>query len=99
MTVGTAPVRYQLNADNTVLRDVLHRLWDYRCYACGTPKDFTDVQIDHLIARNLTPANRTTVLHGYDCPPSSTSTGRRTSPRSAATATVRRATITPRRSR
>ncbi|MCP3785279.1 HNH endonuclease [Micromonospora sp. A3M-1-15] len=69
MTVGTAPVRYQPNADNTVLRDVLHRLWDYRCYACGTPKDFTDAQIDHLIARNLTPANRATVLHGYGLPP------------------------------
>ncbi len=32
---------------------MLWRIWNYRCYWCGEPKDFTDTQIDHIIPRSI----------------------------------------------
>lgn len=49
--------KYQPNGNNGVLRWVLYDGWDYRCYSCNRPKDFTDTQIDHLIPQRL-PAGR-----------------------------------------
>ena len=42
-------VRYKVNDDNSLLRFVLHELWEYKCYWCNTPKDYNDIQIDHII--------------------------------------------------
>ncbi|MFD3997124.1 HNH endonuclease [Streptomyces sp. NPDC058583] len=44
-------VRYR-SWGSPVLKLVLHRLWDSRCYRCHRPKDFNDVQIDHIIPRD-----------------------------------------------
>jgi hypothetical protein len=45
--------KYQPNGNNGVLRSVLYDSWDFRCYSCNRPKDFTDTQIDHLIPQKL----------------------------------------------
>jgi hypothetical protein len=49
-----ANVRYG-SGDNSVLRYVLHELWSSRCYRCHHPKDFNDIQIDHIIPRHVGP--------------------------------------------
>lgn len=53
--------KYQPNGNNGVLRSVLYDAWNYRCYSCNRPKDFTDTQIDHLIPQTL-PAGRLTAV-------------------------------------
>lgn len=47
-------IRYRVGGDNLVLRSVIHRLWEYKCYWCGWPKDFNDIDIDHIIPRTAT---------------------------------------------
>ena len=42
-------VRYQVNGDNLVLRFVIYNLWGYKCYWCLAPKDFNNIQLDHII--------------------------------------------------
>ena len=36
-----------------MLRLVLYNLWGSRCYRCQRPKDFNDIQIDHIIPRHV----------------------------------------------
>jgi hypothetical protein len=43
---------YRVGSDNSVLRSVLYDLWDYKCYWCSRPKDYNDVQIDHIIPQS-----------------------------------------------
>ncbi|MFJ3214259.1 HNH endonuclease [Streptomyces flaveolus] len=49
-------VRYRSGGDNSILKLMLLKQWQHRCYMCGRPKDFTDTQIDHLIPQNSSPA-------------------------------------------
>ncbi|MBZ6142525.1 HNH endonuclease [Streptomyces olivaceus] len=49
-------VRYRSGGDNSILKMVLLKQWQNRCYMCGRPKDFTDTQIDHLIPQSSSPA-------------------------------------------
>ncbi|MEU3093143.1 HNH endonuclease [Streptomyces massasporeus] len=49
-------VRYRNGGDNSVLKMILLEQWQYRCYMCGRPKDFTDTQIDHLIPQSFSAA-------------------------------------------
>jgi hypothetical protein len=49
-----ADVRYQVSGDNSILKLVLYRLWNKRCYWCMTPVVFRDAQIDHAIPRSVT---------------------------------------------
>lgn len=46
-------VRYRVSGDNSVLRFVLYDLWKIKCYWCGRPKDYCDVQIDHIIPQTV----------------------------------------------
>lgn len=50
-------VRYIPHADNAVLRDALYEVWGLKCYLCGRPKLFQDIQIDHLIAHTIAAAD------------------------------------------
>ena len=50
----TDEIRYRVGGDNLVLRSVLHRLWEYKCYWCGWLKDFNDIEIDHIVPRTAT---------------------------------------------
>lgn len=47
-----ADVRYQVSGDNSILKLVLYRLWNKRCYWCMTSVVFRDAQIDHAIPRS-----------------------------------------------
>lgn len=52
----TPPVRFGASTErNAILRSALAQVVSYRCYACREPHDFTDLEIDHLIARTTTP--------------------------------------------
>lgn len=46
-------VKYKVNGDNSVLRSVLYDLWGGRCYWCGRPKQYGDVDIDHIVPRTI----------------------------------------------
>jgi hypothetical protein len=46
-------IRYRVNGENSVLRSVLYDLWAYKCYWCSRPKDYNDVQIDHIIPQTM----------------------------------------------
>jgi hypothetical protein len=51
---GKGTVRYGGDSDsNTQLRSALAQVGSYRCYSCGEPKPFSDLQIDHLIAQSI----------------------------------------------
>ncbi|GHJ47108.1 hypothetical protein Cs7R123_44500 [Catellatospora sp. TT07R-123] len=41
--------------DNTPLRWSLFKAWDERCYSCGRPLTFPEVEIDHIIPRDTDP--------------------------------------------
>ncbi|GAA0895987.1 hypothetical protein GCM10009558_083270 [Virgisporangium aurantiacum] len=45
-----------------MLRDVLHRLWKSKCHSCDQPKDYTDIQIDHLIPKKISAQQRRNLL-------------------------------------
>ncbi|MEU8320659.1 hypothetical protein AB0C33_20080 [Nonomuraea sp. NPDC048881] len=44
-------VRYG-GGDNSVLRLVLHNTWGKKCYWCGDPKEFNDIEIDHILPQD-----------------------------------------------
>lgn len=46
-------VRYKANGDNALLRFVLYDIWEYKCYWCGTPKDYNEIQIGHIIPQTV----------------------------------------------
>lgn len=48
---GTDRIRYG-NGNNSVLRLILYNLWKHRCYWCQRPKDFNEVQIDHILPKH-----------------------------------------------
>jgi hypothetical protein len=68
---GRAPVagsvRYG-SGDTSVLRLVLYRLWGLRCYRCHRPKDFNDIQIDHIIPRHTSPERLAELVLQYGLP-------------------------------
>lgn len=49
-------IRYRFGeADkNSILRLALLEAWGHRCYWCTEPKDFADIQIDHIIPHTIT---------------------------------------------
>ena len=52
----TSPVRFGNSTElNAVLRSALAQVSNYRCFLCSEPRDFADLEIDHLIARTTTP--------------------------------------------
>jgi hypothetical protein len=64
----TKSVRYRDGDSNTALRDALHRMWKSKCFSCTRPKDFTDIQIDHLIPKTTTAKRRATLLQTFQLP-------------------------------
>jgi hypothetical protein len=44
---------YVDGGDNSVLRFALYEAWGPRCYWCTQPRDFTEIQIDHIIPKRL----------------------------------------------
>jgi hypothetical protein len=46
-------VRYHGDNRDLVLRFVLYTAWAHRCYWCREPKPFTDIEIDHILPKNL----------------------------------------------
>lgn len=61
-------VRYRVGGDNSLLRAVLHKVWDYKCYWCGWLKDFNDVEIDHIIPRNVSDERLQYLTRQFDLP-------------------------------
>ncbi|MFE3197908.1 HNH endonuclease [Embleya sp. NPDC059237] len=66
--MATETVSYG-GGDNSVLRLVLYRLWRHRCYWCDTPKEFNDIEIDHIIPQSVG-AKELKVLGAEYCLPS-----------------------------
>lgn len=64
-------VRYIKGGDNRILRLVLHLAWKTICYRCNTPKDFTDIQIDHILPSSWSDEKRADHLARLliDCDP------------------------------
>ncbi len=46
-------VRYRQGASNVVLREALLRVWGDRCYWCKGSATFRDVEIDHIVPKDL----------------------------------------------
>ncbi|GGN37647.1 hypothetical protein GCM10010109_63820 [Actinoplanes campanulatus] len=61
-------VRYIPHADNGVLRDALYEVWGLKCYLCGRPKLFQDIQIDHLIAHTIAAADFRVLRYEHGLP-------------------------------
>jgi hypothetical protein len=57
-------VRYD-GGNNAVLRLVLHTVWGQRCYWCNRPKDYNDIQIDHIVPRSQGFAGRHEILDAH----------------------------------
>jgi hypothetical protein len=57
-------VRYD-GGNNAVLRLVLHTVWGQRCYWCNRPKDYNDIQIDHIVPRSQGLAGRHEILDAH----------------------------------
>ncbi|MEV0663587.1 hypothetical protein ACIBI3_29665 [Actinomadura luteofluorescens] len=51
-----------------MLRLVLYNLWSSRCYWCHRPKDFNDIQIDHILPRDLATKDREDLIANYGLP-------------------------------
>ncbi|MFC4115052.1 HNH endonuclease [Nonomuraea zeae] len=47
----TGSVRYS-GGDNSILRFILYETWGPRCYWCHKPKEFNDIQIDHILSQD-----------------------------------------------
>ena len=58
-------VRYQENGDNRLLRHVLVDLWNQQCYWCRRFKDYTDLQIDHVIPRTIGKSKRDNLQRAF----------------------------------
>jgi hypothetical protein len=66
--VGKASsVRYG-GGDDHVLRNVLWKLWKFRCYWCMNPKDFGDTHIDHIIPKSIEPSRLKEILEAFALP-------------------------------
>ncbi|MEV0951703.1 hypothetical protein [Promicromonospora sp. NPDC050249] len=48
----TTDVRYRPGGDNSVLKLILHGLYKNRCYWCRVPKEYNELEIDHIIPRD-----------------------------------------------
>ncbi|MEU6788822.1 hypothetical protein ABZ912_57385 [Nonomuraea angiospora] len=44
-------VRYG-GGDNSVLRLALYKTWGKKCYWCGDPKEFNEIEIDHILPQD-----------------------------------------------
>lgn len=44
--------KWEYGGDNLVLRSVLYGLYSQRCYRCREPKNFVDIEIDHIVPKN-----------------------------------------------
>jgi hypothetical protein len=44
--------KWEYGGDNLVLRFVLYGLYGQRCYRCQEPKNFVDIEIDHIVPTN-----------------------------------------------
>ncbi len=64
-----ATVRYRASGDNSVLRSVLYDVWHYRCYWCRRPKDYADVEIDHIIPRTVEAKRLQQLVTKFALPP------------------------------
>ena len=51
-----------------MLRLVLYGLWGSRCYRCQRPKDFNDIQIDHIIPRHTNAERLEELTRQYGLP-------------------------------
>lgn len=54
----TALVRYNPNGGNEVLTHVLRQVWNLQCYWCEKFKDYLDLEIDHILPKSATDAER-----------------------------------------
>jgi 5-methylcytosine-specific restriction endonuclease McrA len=66
--VGMEPATRYRDGDNSVLRSVLYDVWNCKCYWCGRPKDYTDVQIDHIIPRGTNRRRLQQLIYDYGLP-------------------------------
>ncbi|MGW7071818.1 HNH endonuclease [Streptomyces sp. NPDC054855] len=61
-------VRYRSGGDNAVLKLCLHRVYRTCCYLCGEPKDFPDVEIDHILPKSLSGPDMAREIKSYGLP-------------------------------
>ena len=45
-------IRYQPNGDNSILKLALYEAYGAKCYSCGRPQEFAQVEIDHIVPRS-----------------------------------------------
>ena len=60
-------IRYGIE-DSHVLRYVLWSLWKYRCYWCTKPKEFTDIEIDHIVPKSISKSDLKEVAKALGLP-------------------------------
>ncbi|WP_194834865.1 HNH endonuclease [Nocardia sp. XZ_19_369] len=60
MATASAPILYRKNdsKSNKILRLALLNAWGATCYWCGQPRQFSQVEIDHVIPRSLSKAKQ-----------------------------------------
>lgn len=51
--MSPSEVKYRRGASNAVLREALLRVWGERCYWCKLSATFRDVEIDHIVPKDL----------------------------------------------
>lgn len=61
-------VKYNTGGDNTLLRYALFAVWGFKCYWCTRPRDFTIIEVDHIIPKSLKDEelDRALALHKLD---------------------------------
>ncbi|WP_317232331.1 HNH endonuclease [Clavibacter capsici] len=65
----TRPVLYnQSTHENQIIRAVLAKHCNYRCYICGEPRLFEELVVDHLLAETTSPEALTAAISSSNLP-------------------------------
>ena len=59
-------VRYKPNDNNRVLRHVLRNVWESRCYWCRKYKEYSDLEIDHILAQDSDEEERVRLKQAFN---------------------------------
>lgn len=61
-------VRYKLGGNNRVLKHVLRQVWESRCYWCRNYKDYSALEIDHILPQDSDDAERARLKQTFGLP-------------------------------
>ncbi|WP_328381141.1 HNH endonuclease [Micromonospora zamorensis] len=64
--VADAVVRYEPGGNNRVLKHILRLVWESRCYWCRNYKEYSALEIDHILAQNSNDAERARLKQAFN---------------------------------